>query len=113
MIPALLFLSWRNLNSWHAYTITGFVFSLFGGIIGTGLFAFTDSGEPHTFLNFLNDCAIPLKDFRLARNFLFPALVYGTLTAIVYWLIVRPDRSLEMTTVSTSSDQIDITPRPD
>lgn len=90
-LPTLLFLRWRRIASWYGYAIAGFVVLFAIAVVWTVAFAFADSGEPFTFTNLIGMWRLPIEEPVGMQLFLAPPAVYGPLTALIYWLIARPD----------------------
>jgi hypothetical protein len=91
-IPTLLFLRWRQISGCLGYTMAGFLVESTVAALLTILFAFSDDGTSFD-LNNLWRIVVDLAthDARLTQMFVAPAAVYGTLTALIFWLISRPD----------------------
>jgi hypothetical protein len=91
-LPTLLFLGRARIVNWYSYAIAGLVVALTAALAGFVLFVFSDSGQAFTVQNLLQTLLLPVRDPRVAENFLMLPSIYGPMTALVFWLIVRPDR---------------------
>jgi hypothetical protein len=93
-IPGLLLLRWLRIRSWYGYALAGLVMGAGFAYAGEILFAFSDSGTPFTFANLIKMIVrLPVDEARGTQLFVAPAAVYGPLTALVFWVIARPDLS--------------------
>jgi len=90
-IPAYLFLRRLEVRKIYGYVLAGFFVAVAVTFIGEIVFAFADSGTTLTFANVVQMLRLPVTEPRGTQMFVAPAAVYGPLTALVFWLIARPD----------------------
>ena len=92
-LPALLVLLWLRKTSVWAYVVAGLSAALLASALALELFALGDSGHWFTLTDPWRSFGTRGELVRAVQMFFVAPAVYGAITALVFWLLVRPDRS--------------------